>query len=50
MCGIAGCVEFAKDARVEASAMRRMCASMVQRGPDDEGVFTRGHFGLGVRR
>lgn len=50
MCGIAGCVQFSKDARVEASILRRMCDVMVHRGPDDEGVFAEGPVGLGARR
>jgi asparagine synthase (glutamine-hydrolysing) len=50
MCGIAGVVESNRDARVDESILRRMCAAMVHRGPDDEGVYTRGRVGLGMRR
>ena len=50
MCGIAGCIKFARAARVEASILQRMCAAMVHRGPDDEGIITLGNVGLGARR
>jgi asparagine synthase (glutamine-hydrolysing) len=50
MCGIAGVVEFNRDARVEESTLRRMCAAMVHRGPDDDGVYTQGRVGLAMRR
>jgi asparagine synthase (glutamine-hydrolysing) len=36
--------------RVEAITIRRMCQSIVHRGPDDEGVFVKDGAGLGVRR
>jgi asparagine synthase (glutamine-hydrolysing) len=35
---------------VEAATIRRMCQSMVHRGPDDEGIFVKDGAGLGVRR
>jgi asparagine synthase (glutamine-hydrolysing) len=35
---------------VEASAIERMCGTIIHRGPDDEGIFTRGEVGLGMRR
>lgn len=35
---------------VEASTIRRMCQSIVHRGPDDEGIFVKDGAGLGVRR
>jgi len=50
MCGIAGVVRFAKNAQIDADALRRMCAAMVHRGPDDEGIYSHGPVGLGVRR
>ena len=49
MCGIAGVVNSEQGA-VEAATIRRMCQSMVHRGPDDEGIFVKGGAGLGVRR
>jgi asparagine synthase (glutamine-hydrolysing) len=50
MCGIAGVVKFAKDAKVDGTVLRQMCAAMVHRGPDDEGVYMKGRVGLGMRR
>ncbi|MGA2423807.1 MAG: asparagine synthase (glutamine-hydrolyzing) [Terriglobales bacterium] len=50
MCGIAGILEFGKDAPVDSSALRRMCDVIAHRGPDDDGFFTRGSIGLGMRR
>jgi asparagine synthase (glutamine-hydrolysing) len=50
MCGIAGVVKFAKNAEVDGAVLRRMCAAMVHRGPDDEGVYLGGRVGLGMRR
>ena len=50
MCGIAGIVQFSRDARVEPATLRRMCDAMVHRGPDDDGIYTRGPVGLGMRR
>ena len=48
MCGIAGVVQFRSDANPEA--LRRMCAAIVHRGPDDDGIYTQGGVGLGMRR
>jgi len=50
MCGIAGIVHFAKDLQVDTQALRQMCAVMVHRGPDDDGFYTQGRVGLGMRR
>ncbi|MGH9454824.1 MAG: asparagine synthase (glutamine-hydrolyzing), partial [Terriglobia bacterium] len=50
MCGIAGIVETNPDARVEATTVHRMCQTIIHRGPDDEGIFTQGPVGLGMRR
>lgn len=49
MCGICGI--FRKDDNpVDHHDLRRMCDAMVHRGPDDEGYFSSGHVGLGMRR
>ena len=49
MCGIAGW--YARGGRgVEERLLRAMCATIVHRGPDDEGVFADGDFGFGMRR
>jgi asparagine synthase (glutamine-hydrolysing) len=50
MCGIAGVMKFREGARVEPATLRQMCAAMVHRGPDDEGVYTDGAVGIGMRR
>ncbi len=50
MCGIAGLIDptLARDDR--ESAVARMCAAMVHRGPDDDGIVTSGPATLGMRR
>jgi asparagine synthase (glutamine-hydrolysing) len=50
MCGIAGILEFGRDTRASATALREMCRVMTHRGPDDEGFYTDGCLGLGMRR
>jgi asparagine synthase (glutamine-hydrolysing) len=50
MCGIAGILEFRHDARASASALREMCRVISHRGPDDEGFYTDGCVGIGMRR
>ena len=51
MCGIAGIVPSRDlDPAQLERWVRRMCESMVHRGPDDEGVFIAPDIGLGVRR
>jgi asparagine synthase (glutamine-hydrolysing) len=50
MCGITGIMQFGNDTRVEPATLRRMCAAMVHRGPDDEGIYTAGSIGIGMRR
>jgi asparagine synthase (glutamine-hydrolysing) len=49
MCGIAGMMVRAGEA-VTVEQMRRMTDTLVHRGPDDEGIQTRGNVGLGMRR
>jgi asparagine synthase (glutamine-hydrolysing) len=48
VCGIAGIVETER--QVEESVIRAMCAQLVHRGPDGEGVHVNGCCGLGMRR
>jgi asparagine synthase (glutamine-hydrolysing) len=43
-------MHFADNARVDPGVLRRMCDVMTHRGPDDEGVYTAGPVGLGIRR
>ena len=50
MCGIAGIMQFGRDARVDRDTLRQMCAVMAHRGPDDDGFFVSGAVGLGMRR
>ena len=50
MCGIAGVLEFGRDARANPTALREMCRVMAHRGPDDEGFYTDGCLGIGMRR
>lgn len=47
MCGICG--KFSP-AGVQAEEISRMLATIAHRGPDDEGIYTRGSIGLGNRR
>src|ERR1700733_9390500 len=49
MCGITGIMQFG-GGRVEPETLRRMCAAIVHRGPDDEGIYTDGAVGIGMRR
>src|SRR5579862_1620204 len=49
MCGIAGIMQFG-EARVEPRILREMCAAIVHRGPDDEGIYSDGPVGIGMRR
>src|SRR5712691_2072825 len=49
MCGICGKVNFT-GAMVERALVARMCETLIHRGPDDEGIYTAAHVGLGQRR
>ena len=49
MCGIAGIIGRQGDV-VDAADIRRMCSSILHRGPDDEGIYAKGPVGLGIRR
>lgn len=49
MCGIAGIFSYG-DAPVEEEELRRMCAAIVHRGPDDDGFYFDARVGLGMRR
>ena len=50
MCGIAGIVAPDCNARVDAAQVHQMCAAILHRGPDDEGIYVDGAVGLGMRR
>ena len=49
MCGIAGMARF-DGAPVRLDDVRRMCAALAHRGPDDEGFYMAPSAGLGMRR
>jgi len=49
MCGIAGMARF-DGAPVWLDDVRRMCAALAHRGPDDEGFYLAPGAGLGMRR
>jgi len=49
MCGIVGAVHV-EPGRIDQTLVRRMCALIRRRGPDDEGFHFDGHAGLGMRR
>lgn len=49
MCGIAGIINFNKNA-VRESDVRTMMATMKHRGPDDDGVFLKDSIGFGFVR
>src|SRR5258708_34267270 len=50
MCGIAGVMKFGGEARACAGVLRRMCDVIAHRGPDDDGFYTDGPVGIGMRR
>jgi len=50
MCGIAGILHPEGQRAVDVRLLRAMAASMVHRGPDDEGIFAAGTVGLVHRR
>ena len=49
MCGIAGIVRFDGEPVLERE-VRAMCAMLVHRGPDEEGVYLGSGVALGMRR
>jgi len=49
VCGIAGMIGRQNEV-ADASDVRRMCQTIVHRGPDDEGIYAQGPVGLGMRR
>ena len=50
MCGIAGKLFHDRERTMATADIKRMCDTIVHRGPDDEGVFASGPVGLGMRR
>lgn len=49
MCGIAGWYRRS-DRPVSPDQLRKQCDTIVHRGPDDDGYFSDGDFGFGMRR
>src|SRR5688572_1737070 len=49
MCGIAGIFAISGEP-AQQSEVEAMCDAVVLRGPDDEGYYTNGPVGLGMRR
>lgn len=50
MCGICGILYWDEKRKPEISRLKRMCDTLVHRGPDDEGQIVLGSVGLGMRR
>jgi asparagine synthase (glutamine-hydrolysing) len=50
MCGIAGFLQIKPSAGFSPTALREMTATLKHRGPDEDGYYTRGPVGLGMRR
>ncbi len=50
MCGIAGIVSADAADTINPALIHQMCETIVHRGPDDEGIFTKNGTGLGMRR
>ncbi|MEN8261088.1 MAG: asparagine synthase (glutamine-hydrolyzing) [Pseudomonadota bacterium] len=50
MCGICGVVHYDRTRPVAEDSVRRMNQVLRHRGPDEEGVWIKGHVGLGQRR
>jgi len=43
-------MKFGGEARADSGALRRMCDVIAHRGPDDDGFYTDGPVGIGMRR
>jgi asparagine synthase (glutamine-hydrolysing) len=50
MCGICGIFNFGTSKDADQDLLRKMCDTIRHRGPDDEGYYTNGGIGLGMRR
>jgi asparagine synthase (glutamine-hydrolysing) len=50
MCGITGIVNVDRRIQADPAQVRKMCAAIVYRGPDEEGIYLNGPVGLGMRR
>lgn len=50
MCGIAGIIATDREFEASRAQVQRMCAEIVHRGPDDEGISVKEGVALGMRR
>ncbi len=50
MCGICGIYNFRSNELASETVVRKMMDAMEHRGPDDEGVYTKGPLSIGMRR
>jgi asparagine synthase (glutamine-hydrolysing) len=50
MCGICGVYEYASSMRVDRQQLAQMNATLLHRGPDEDGFFVRDRVGLAMRR
>jgi len=50
MCGICGIFDYGSRKDVSQALLRKMCDTIIHRGPDEEGYYTSGSIGLGMRR
>ncbi len=50
MCGICGIVKTDLNDLVEYGTIKKMCDTIIHRGPDDEGILIDAHVGIGMRR
>ena len=50
MCGVCGISNYRDRTPAQMGVVRRMTASLLHRGPDDDGFHVDRHVGLGMRR
>lgn len=50
MCGICGILNFDRERKVDEKVLRAMCATLIHRGPDDDGFYISDNVGLAMRR
>ena len=50
MCGICGVSFKSNEKKVDQSLLVRMNDTITHRGPDDQGAYADGNFGIGMRR
>ena len=50
MCGFAGWFRLGIDSAQRGPLLEKMCSAIVHRGPDDQGIYSDDHVGLGFQR